>query len=205
LVEVEGQDFVARVAPREFERQHTLAQLAVQRALGALLWIEQQVARDLLGDRAAPGDDLAAAHVNPQGAGDALDIYAGMPVEVGVFGSQRRLDHACGQVGQRDDLVDARLRIGDLVEQAALPVVNARAGQGHAPLNGRHIRQPGEHPGIGRGQHADEDRAQKGGDLHPATAALPGFPEACEESAHGEGSLTQPLRHHCTPGSGVRG
>jgi len=204
LVEVERQDFIARVALRQFEGQHAFAQLAAQRALGALLRIEQQVARHLLGDRAAPGDDFSAAHVDPQGAGDALDIYPRMLVEVGVFGRQRRLNHARRQVGQRDHLVDAGLRVGNLVEQVAPPVVDTCAGQGHAAFDGPHVRQAGEHPGVGRGQRAEEDRAQEGRHLHPATAAFPDFPETREES-HGEGSLTQSLRPHCTPARGVEG
>jgi len=132
LVEVEQQDVVAAVAGRQADGQDRLPQLAEERALGPLLRVEQQVTGDLLGDRAAAGDHLPAGQVDPQRAQDAGEVDADVAVEVGVLGSDGRVDAVLGDAIQSHGAVAPAFRVDDLVEQAALAIQDARRGQGQA-------------------------------------------------------------------------
>ncbi len=146
LVQVERQHVGFAVGVLQFDGEDRLAQLAPQRALGALFGIEQQITRDLLGDGAAPGDHFAAGQVDPEGAGDADHVDAGMAVEVGVLGADHRLLAFQRDGVERDRRVaPAGLRVGeDFVEQHAVAVVDARRGQRHARvqlIDGRQVRE----------------------------------------------------------------
>ncbi len=114
LVEVERQHVGFAVGVLQPNGEDRLAQLAAQRALGALFGIEQQIARDLLGDGAAPGDDFAAGQVDHEGAGDADHVDAGMAVEVGVLGADDRLLARQRDGVERDGgVAPAGLRVGE--------------------------------------------------------------------------------------------
>ncbi len=91
LVEVQRQDLVFGVAARQPPGQYGFAQLALERLLVPLLRAQQQVAGQLLGDGAAARQDLAAAQVDPQRPDDGHRIHAGVGVEAGILGGDRRL------------------------------------------------------------------------------------------------------------------
>src|SRR6266852_5949687 len=82
---------------------------------------EDNVAHELLGD----GGGAAAAltgYVNPRGAQGRAGVEAGVLVEAGILGGQRRLEQVRRHVAQRDDRALAARRIVDLPQQLPLAI-----------------------------------------------------------------------------------
>ena len=74
------------VSASRSEREEYLRELARVADFGA----QEEVARDLLGDRAAAGDVLAAGgHERANRAEDAAEVDAAVAVEIGVLGREK--------------------------------------------------------------------------------------------------------------------
>ncbi len=173
LVEIDLEDFVFRIAPRDFGGQDRLFDLPGQRPFGG----EEGQLDQLLGDRAAAGGRVQVAIFDRviERAGDADGVHAGVLIEIGVFSREggRRQVRRDGR--QRDRGAPAIVRVGHFVQQPARPVVDQRrvelAGAG-LQLIGRGQRRGDA--GIADEPGADEQqpqrRAEQQRQRHPPTA-----------------------------------
>ena len=95
LVEVQLEDFILAERVLDAEREEDFRQLARVADFRA----QEEHARDLLGDRAAACDVLAAGrHGQPDRARDAAHVDAAMGVEIGILGGEERAFQARGNV-----------------------------------------------------------------------------------------------------------
>ena len=100
-VEIEFQDLVLGQARLEPDREEGFLDLALD---GALV-VEEQVFRELLGDRRTALAHAAGLRVGDERARGAGEVDAEMIVEAAVFGGERRLDQDVGKIFQRDRVV----------------------------------------------------------------------------------------------------
>ena len=100
-VEIELQDFVLGQPRLQPDRQKRLVDLALDGALVA----QEQVLRQLLGDRGAALPHAAGLRVGDQRARGAGDVDAEMVVEAAVLGRQRRLDQIVREILQRNGII----------------------------------------------------------------------------------------------------
>ena len=148
LIQIEREQLVFGVEALQLPGQPGFAQLAPERFLVAFLHRQEQVARQLLRERAAAADHGAPAQVLPGGAGDGDGIHAGMQIEAAVLGGERGLDTGRGDAVQRQVKLFAGIRVKRLVERAAVAVDEARRGP-HQPVNrGGRGREIGEQPEV---------------------------------------------------------
>ena len=117
LIEVHLEDLILGVVALDLDREHDLLELARQRALVR----EEQVARQLLGDRAAA---LRAAHgaARPdRRAPDAPEVDAPVLVEAAILGRERGVDQRARNLPQRNR---GAVLLEELVQHAAARVVD---------------------------------------------------------------------------------
>ncbi len=88
-VQVELENFVLRKRTFEPDGEDDLFQLALDRP--AL--IEEEIARELLRDRARSLRHSSRAHIAHEGSEHGDDVDAPMPVEAAVFGGENRIRH----------------------------------------------------------------------------------------------------------------
>ena len=108
-VEIEFEDLILRIPALEPQRQDRLLDLARQRALLG----QEQVLRQLLGQRRAALDAAPADHVAHEGARDAEGIDADMVVEPPVLDRHESLRQIGRQVDQPDGGAAGVAAIGD--------------------------------------------------------------------------------------------
>ena len=97
-VEIEFQDFILGEPRLQPDRQKGFLHLALD---GALV-VEEQVLRQLLGDRRTALAHAAGLRVGDERARGAGDVDAEMIVETAVFGGERRLDQIVRKILQRN-------------------------------------------------------------------------------------------------------
>ncbi len=100
-VEIEFQNFVLGEPRLQPDREERLVDLALDGALVA----QEQVLRQLLGDRRAALTDTAGLRVGQQRAKGAGDVDAEMVVEAAVLGGERRLDQIVRKILQRNRII----------------------------------------------------------------------------------------------------
>ena len=185
-VEIELQDLVLGEPRLQPDREERLVDLALD---GALVG-QEQVLRQLLGDRGAALAHAAGLRVGHQRAHGAGDVDAEMVVEAAVFGRQRRLDQIVRKILQRDRIVvlDAAAadRIAVAVEEGHREIgflqpvfVGGFAKRRHRQR--QHQDQPAEPDGGGLRQRFDEDPALPAADIeavHEGRVALIEFARA---------------------------
>ena len=179
-VEIEFQDLVLGEARLQPDREEGFLHLALD---GALV-VQEQVLRQLLGDRRTALAHAAGLRVGDERARGAGDVDAEMVVEAAVFGGERRLDQIVRKIFQRDRVVvlDAAAadRIAVAVEERHREigflqpvVVGGFAKRGDRER--QHQDQPAEADGGGFRQRLDEDPALPAADIeavHEGRVAL---------------------------------
>ncbi len=140
LVEVELEDLVLGQRALDAEREEDLGELARVADFRA----EEEVARDLLGDRRAAGHVLAAGRDDqPDGAEDAADVDAPVGVEIGILGGEEGLLEPVGHVLDahrgtlglaegRNELVVGRIDPERHLQADVLQASRPRAGAGRS-------------------------------------------------------------------------
>jgi len=100
-IEIKFQNFVLGEPRLQPDRKECFLHLALN---GALV-VQEQILRQLLGDRRAALPDAAGLRVGHQRARGAGDVDAEMVVEAAVFGGERRLDQIVRKIFQRNRVV----------------------------------------------------------------------------------------------------
>ena len=169
-VEIEFEDFVLGEARLQPDREKGFLHLALD---GALV-VQEQVLRQLLGDRRTALAHAAGLRVGDERARGAGDVDAEMVVEAAVFGGERRLDQIVRKIFQRNRVVvlDAAAadRIAVAVEERHREigflqpvVVGGFAERRHRER--QHQDQPAEPDGGGFRQRLDEHPALPAADI----------------------------------------
>ena len=169
-VEIEFQNFILGEPGLEPDRQKRFLHLALD---GALV-VQEQVLRQLLGDRRTALPHAAGLRVGHQRARGAGDVDAEMVVEAAVLGGQRRLDQIVRKILQRNRIIvlDAAAadRIAVAVEKRHREigflqpvVVGGFAKRRHRQC--QHQQQAAEPEGGGFGQRFDEYPALPAADI----------------------------------------
>ena len=169
-VEIEFQDLVLGQPRLQPDREKRFLDLALD---GALV-VEEQVLRQLLGDRRAALPHAAGLRVGHQRAHGAGDVDAEMIVEAAVLGGERRLDQVVRKILQRNRIIvlDAAAadRIAVAVEKRHREigflqpvVVGGFAKRRHRQR--QHQDQAAEPEGRGFGQRFDEHPALPAPDI----------------------------------------
>ena len=185
-VEIEFQDLVLGETGLQPHREEGFLHLALD---GALV-VQEQVLRQLLGDRRTALAHAAGLRVGDQRARGAGDVDAEMVVEAAVFGGERRLDQIVRKIFQRNRVVvlDAAAadRIAVAVEERHREigflqpvVVGGFAERRHRER--QHQDQPAEPDGGGFRQRLDEHPALPAADIeavHEGRVALIEFARA---------------------------
>ena len=168
LVEVELEDLLLRVRPRDLDGEDGLADLALEADLAADDPLLHELLRD--GRRAALAG-VAARQVGVDGADDAADVDTGIAPERLVLGRDGRVDEDLGHVLVPRDLAALDLEL--VQELVAGPVVDPRRlGEGipgEVLRGGEILREEGERRGRAeqkepgrREQDAEQARRQRG-------------------------------------------
>ena len=144
FVQVKGQDFVFGVAAGDAPGQQRLPQLAAVGLLVPLFGVHQQVAGQLLGDGAGPGDDPPVAQVEPGRTEDGPQVHAGVFVKAGVLRGDDGLPQRRGHLGQRHRRMKAAVRRRHLEQQPPFAVIDLAAGRGGIGVQPRRIVQRGQ-------------------------------------------------------------
>ena len=185
-VEIEFQNLVLGEARLQPDREERFLHLALD---GALV-VQEQVLRQLLGDRRTALAHAAGLRVGDERARGAGDVDAEMVVEAAVFGGERRLDQIVRKIFQRDRVVvlDAAAadRIAVAVEERHREVgfLQPVVVGGFAKRRDRerqHQDQPAEADGGGFRQRLDEHPALPAADIeavHEGRVALVEFAQA---------------------------
>ena len=189
-VEVQFQDLVLGEARFQPQREERLLDLALD---GALVG-EEQVLRQLLGDRGAALAHAAGLGVGDERAHGAGNVDAEMLVEAPVFGRERRLDQRIGELRQRDRIV--------VLDAAAADLVAVAVEERHRELG---LLQPVVVGGLAeRGQRQrqqhDEAAGAHGGGLRQRLDEHPAPPAADVEAVHEHG---EPLPELARPAPGL--
>ncbi len=108
-VEIKLEDFFFRQPRLQPHGEERLLHLALERALV----VEEEVLRELLGDRRAALHHAAGARVGAERAEGAGEVDAEMLVEAAILGGEHRLDQMIGKFLQRHRVVDAQAAIAD--------------------------------------------------------------------------------------------
>ena len=122
LVQVEFQHFLRRLALAQQKRQQDFLDLALNAALVAIFVAEQDVADDLLRDRAAAAVALRQPDVLQEGARGRLNFEAGVGEEGVVLDGDGRVDQVLRELIVAD--VGALAFVEGFVEQLAGAVVD---------------------------------------------------------------------------------
>ena len=169
-VEIEFQNFVLGEPRLQPDRQKGFLDLALD---GALV-VQEQVLRQLLGDRRAALPHAAGLRVGDQRARGAGDVDAEMVVEAAVLGGERRLDQIVRKILQRDRIIVLDAAAADRVAVAVEKrhreigflqpvVVGGFAKRRHRQR--QHQDQAAEPDGGGFRQRFDEDPALPAADI----------------------------------------
>ena len=193
-VEIELEDLVLGQARLEPDREERLVDLALDGALVA----EEQVLRELLGDRRAALPHAAGLRVGDKRAEGAGDVDAEVIVEAAVLGGERRLDEIVGKVLERNRIVVLDAAAADRIAVA----IEKRDGEvgllqpvvvgGFAERRYRERQQQdqaGESDRRGFGQRLDENPAFPPADIeaiHEGREALVEFACAGARCEHRE-------------------
>ena len=175
LVQIDLQDGVFGVAPRQLGRQDRLLDLAGDR----LLRSQKCQLDQLLGDGAAARPrEAALLHRVVERAQQPDRIHAGMFVEVRVLGGNRGVQQVGGNPVQRHRGTPAEVRIAHLVEHVPIPIVDQRRGEvagARLELVG-HGQIPGD-TGVAHQHDAERQNTQSHDDQHdegrPSAARSP--------------------------------
>ena len=127
LVEVQLQYLVLAKMASETKGQNGLPHLSPGAMRGSLLPREVQVADELLGDGASPGDDPAGPQILDESPAHRQDIEARVTVEASVLHRNGCLPQALGDLFERHVSVGALAGQHHLVKQAAVTVVDPGA------------------------------------------------------------------------------
>ena len=171
-VQIRVQDVLLGVALFQLHRDRDLAHLSRERAIRR----ELLEPRELLGQRAAPFDDAAAAPVAPRGLHDADAVDAVVRVEAAILDGEERVDHVRRHAVERHVLAlfdeeGEGLAVLPVEDDGALRM-RANLGEGGGVVElARH--QPGSaDDGDGDGPH--QDRAhQHAGDQKSSSHVTP--------------------------------
>ena len=136
----------------------------------------------MLSERAGPTDRFAAAPVGPGRPKDGLEVNAGVVVEVGVFRGDGGLAAGGRERFQRQGGMLAAMGVNHLVEQAAVPVKDERAGCGGAAENSIRRGKIGEERGE---ETAGGKRQRHQGKYQPNIPAVQGPHDRPFDEAHG--------------------
>ena len=184
-VEIELQDFVLGEPRLQPDRQKRLVDLALDGALVA----QEQVFRQLLGDRRTALAHPAGLRVGDQRARGAGDVDAEMVVEAAVLGRQRRLDQIVRKILQRNGII--------VLDAAAADRIAVAVEEGHREIG---FLQPVVVGGFaerrhGKRQHQDQAAEPDGGGFRQRFDEDPALPAADIEAVHEGGVPLIELAH----------
>ena len=173
-VEIEFEDLVLGQAGFQPDREEGFLDLALD---GALV-VEEQVLRQLLGDRRTALAHAAGLRVGDQRAREAREVDAEMVVEAAVFGGERRLDQIVRKVFQRDRVV--------VLDAAAADRRAVAVEEGHREVG---LLQPVVIGGFAerrdrQRQHQDQAAEADGGGFRQRLDEHPALPAADIEAVH---------------------
>jgi len=123
VVQIDGEDVVLGVAPREFSSQDGLLDLALQRALIC----KEQVLHHLLGNGTSAKDSLPGLEVLPESPSGGQRTHAGVGEERRVLSSHSGLDDHGWDLLVRDDGAPPARRVEELEQQCPVPIVDTGA------------------------------------------------------------------------------
>ncbi len=173
-VEIELQDLVLGQPRLQPDREERLLDLALDGALVA----QEQVLRQLLGDRRTALAHAAGLRVGDQRARGAGDVDAEMVVEAAVLGGERRLDQIVRKILQRNRVV--------VLDAAAADRIAVAVEEGHREIG---FLQPVVVGGFAKRrdrqrQHQDQAAEPDGGGFRQRLDEDPALPAADIEAVH---------------------
>ena len=186
-VEIEFQDFVLGEPGLQPDREKRLVDLALDGALVA----QEQVLRELLGNRRAALPHAAGLRVGHQRARRAGDVDAEMVVEAAVLGGERRLDQIVRKIFERNRVV--------VLDAAAADRIAVAIEKRHREIG---FLQPVFVGGFAKRrnrqrQHQDQTAEPEGGGFRQRFDEDPAFPAADIEAVHeGRVALIELARAH---------
>ncbi len=169
-IKVELEDFVLGQPRLQPDREKRLVHLALD---GALI-VQEQILRQLLGNRRAALPDTAGLCVGYQRARGAGDVDAEMIVEAAVLGGERRLDQVVGKILKRNRIIVLDTAVADRIA-VAIEKRHREIGFFQPVLVGgfakcrhrqrQHQQESAEPEGCGFRQRFDEDPALPAADI----------------------------------------
>ena len=179
LIAVDREDLALRIPLLDLDREHDLANLALEELLlGEAELVE--VARHLLRQRAGALIAPALDDVDERGDEDPKDVHADVALELGILGRDDRLTQDRVDVVVADD--DPALG-GELADHLALGGVETRDGAGRVVVERGNLR---EIAGV-REQNAAQNSEQRRDDKQRADGGIAG--QANDVMSQGAGTV----------------
>ncbi len=158
LVQVQREDFVLAQFALHLDRQEDLGELADVGVFRA----QEELAGDLLGDRAAAGHTaVAGGGQQPDGPRDAAPVEAGVLVEAGILGRQHRQAHGIRHLGHGHRVA---ARFAEQGDQFALAAVHGHRQLQFDRAQALDVGQTrcDQPPGDQQRQHTDHSEGETG-------------------------------------------
>ncbi|MCG3141392.1 MAG: hypothetical protein HDKAJFGB_02673 [Anaerolineae bacterium] len=119
-VEIERENFIFGISPRDFECENGFFDFAFDGLFGR----KQRGLDELLRNGGRAADRALIAHEIINRARETIKIHAGVGVKRRVFGRQRRLFQHGRNFAGRNNRMTTEIRVGDFVQQRAVTVID---------------------------------------------------------------------------------